>query len=153
MIAVRARVLLVALVAAAPATAKPQRPKPPTKAELAAIQLARDWLAALPKGASASAPLTAKAFFSVIYDDQGTPCAPASDAVCLRAKLAPKGAPHVWRHTLGGPLLAQHTRLADTAAIVVELDDGCDGTESQTLVVTKRGKVVAVMAQTVECSE
>ena len=89
----------------------------------------------------------------MIYDDKGTPCPPASDAKCLHDKLAAKGDPHVWLHTLGGPLDAQRDKLADKAAIVIELDEGCDGSENQTLIVTKAGKVNAVMAQTIECNE
>ena len=144
------RALAILLVVAATASAAPHRAKP-TKAELDAIQLATKWLAALPNGATT--PLTARAFFAVIYDDEGTPCPPATDAKCLHDKLAAKGTPHVWMHTLGGPLKAQHARLADKAAIVIELDEGCDGTENQTLIVTKAGKVSAVMSQTTECSE
>ena len=56
-------------------------------------------------------------------------------------------------HTLSGPLDAQRARLADKAAIVIELDEGCDGIENQTLIVTRAGSVSAVMAQTIECSE
>jgi hypothetical protein len=145
--------VIAALAGAAGASAKPRRPPPPTKAQLAAIRLARSWLAALPNGVDAIAPLTAKPFFAVIYDDAGTPCPPASDAACLRTKLAPEGKPHIWGNTLGGPLLAERARLHDASTIVVELDGGCDGTESQTLVVTKRGKVLAVLAQTIACNE
>ena len=145
------RALAVVVLLGATASAGPHKPAKPTKAQLAAIQLASKWLAALPS--AATAPLTAKPFFAVIYDDGGTPCPPASDAKCLQDKLRPKGAPHVWMHTLGGPLDAQRERLADKAAIVIELDEGCDGIENQTLIVTKAGKVSAVMAQTTECSE
>ena len=145
------RALAVVVVIATAASAAPHGRSKPTKAQLEAIQLASKWLAALPN--AATAPLTAKPFFAVIYADEGTPCPPASDAKCLREKLAPKGTPHVWMHTLGGPLKSQHTRLADRTAIVIELDEGCDGTENQTLIVTKGGKVSAVMAQTTECSE
>jgi hypothetical protein len=145
------RALAVVIVLGTAASAAPRKPAPPTKAQLAAIQLASNWLAALPN--AATPPLTANPFFAVIYDDKGTPCPPASDAKCLRAKLAAKGAPHVWMHTLGGPLAAERARLADKAAIVIELDEGCDGVENQTLIVTKAGKVGAVMAQTTECSE
>ncbi len=145
------RALAVLVVIANTASAAPHGRVKPTKAQLEAIQLASKWLAALPK--DVTAPLTAKSFFAVIYGDDGTPCPPASDAKCLREKLAPKGTPHVWMHTLGGPLKAQRARLVDRTTIVIELDDGCDGTETQTLIVTKAGKVTAVMAQTTECSE
>ena len=138
------------IVLVATADAKPKRPTPPTKAELAAIQLASDWLAALPTNA---AKLTGKPFFAVIYADEGTPCPPSTTATCLHDKLAAKGKPHLWRHTLGGPLAAQAKKLEDKAAIVVELDEGCDGTENQTLIVVKNKKVTAVMAQTATCSE
>jgi hypothetical protein len=142
-----------ALGFAGPAPRHAAKPTKPTKAEVAAIGLARDWLAALPASPAALARITAKPFFAVIYKDAGTPCPPAADATCLRDQLAPQGTPHIWRHTLGGPLAAQRARLADKTAIVVELDNGCDGTENQTLVVTKAGKVTAVMMQIVDCSE
>jgi hypothetical protein len=145
------RVLAIIVVLGTAVSAAPHKPAKPTKEQLAAIQLASKWLAALPNGATA--PLTAKPFFAVIYDDKGTPCPPASDAKCLHDKLAAKGDPHVWLHTLGGPLDAQRDKLADKAAIVIELDEGCDGSENQTLIVTKAGKVNAVMAQTIECNE
>jgi hypothetical protein len=145
------RALAIVAVVGTAASAAPNKPTKPTKAQLAAIQLASKWLAALP-GAE-TPPLTATPFFAVIYDDKGTPCPPASDTKCLREKLAAKGQPHVWMHTLSGPLGAQRARLTDKAAIIVELDEGCDGTENQTLIVTKAGKVTAVMAQTTECSE
>ena len=145
------RALAVIVVLGSGASAAPHKATKPTKAQLAAVQLASKWLAALPDAATAS--LTAKPFFAVIYDDSGTPCPPANDAKCLRDKLKAKGTPHVWLHTLGGPLDAQRARLADKAAIVIELDEGCDGVENQTLIVTKAGKVTAVMAQTTECSE
>jgi hypothetical protein len=140
--------LLIVLVATA--DAKPKKVTPPTKAQLAAIQLASDWLAALPTNA---AKLTGKPFFAVIYADDGMPCPPSDNATCLHDKLAAKGKPHLWRHTLGGPLVAQTKKLEDKAAIVVELDEGCDGTENQTLIVVKNMKVMAVMAQTANCSE
>lgn len=143
--------LLVVLVATA--DAKPPRrkqPTPPTKAQLAALQLASDWLAALPTD---PAKLTGKPFFAVIYADEGTPCPPSNNTTCLRDKLVAKGKPRLWRHTLGGPLVAQTKQLEDKAAIVVELDEGCDGTENQTLIVVKNKKVTAVMAQTATCSE
>jgi hypothetical protein len=140
--------LLIVLVATA--DAKPKKVTPPTKAQLAAIQLASDWLAALPTNA---AKLTGKPFFAVIYAEEGTPCPPSDNATCLRDKLAAKGKPRLWRHTLGGPLAAQTKKLEDKAAIVVELDEGCDGTENQTLIVVKNKKVTAVMAQTATCSE
>src|SRR5690349_8026434 len=95
---------IVAMIASA-AVAAPRKPARPTKAQLAAIQLASQWLAALPSGATG--PLTARPFFAVIYDDKGTPCPPTSDARCLRDKLAAKGTPHVWLRTLAGPLGAQ----------------------------------------------
>jgi hypothetical protein len=145
------RVLAIVVGLCAVASAAPRKPVKPTKEQVAAIQLASKWLAALPNGATA--PLTAKSFFAVIYDDKGTPCPPASDTKCLHDKLAAKGDPHVWMHTLSGPLAAQRDKLADKSAIVIELDEGCDGSENQTLVVTKAGKVSAVMAQTIECSE
>jgi hypothetical protein len=141
--------LLIVLVTTA--DAKPaKKPTPPTKAQLAAIQLATDWLAELPTN---TAKLTGKPFFAVIYADEGTPCPPSDNVTCLRDKLAAKGKPHLWRHTLGGPLVAQTKKLDDKAAIVVELDEGCDGTDNQTLIVVKNKKVTAVMAQTATCSE
>ena len=145
------RALVVVVVIATAASAAPHRRAKPTKAQLEAIELASKWLAALPN--AATVPLTAKPFFAVIYDDGGAPCPPANDAKCLREKLAPKGTPHVWMHTLFGPLKAHRARLADQTTIVIELDEGCDGTETQTLIVTKAGKVSAVMSQTIECSE
>ena len=143
------RLALLVVLLAATADAKP---KPPlTKAQTAAIKLATDWLAALPNNATAK--LTAKPFFAVIYGEEDTPCPPSDNPTCLHDKLAPKGKPHLWQHTLGGPLAAQAKRLADKAAIVVELDEGCDGTENQTLVVVKGKLVAAVLAQTATCSE
>lgn len=142
--------LLIVLVATADAKPRTQKPAPPTKAQLAAIQLASAWLAALPTD---PAKLTGKPFFAVIYTDEGTPCPPSTTTTCLRDKLAAKGKPRLWRRTLGGPLVAQTKKLEDRAAIVVELDEGCDGTENQTLIVVKNKKVMAVVAQIATCSE
>jgi len=146
----RALLLIVLVTTADAKPARKPKPTPPTKAQLAAIQLASDWLAALPTN---TAKLTGRPFFAVIYADEGTPCPPSDNATCLRDKLVAKGKPRLWRHTLGGPLAAQAKKLEDRAAIVVELDEGCDGTENQTLIVVKNKKVAAVMAQTATCSE
>ena len=139
---------LIVLVLVAAADAKPRKSAPPTRLQQAAIDLATAWLAKLPTGA----PVT-KPFFAVIYDDEGTPCPPSDNATCLKDKLAAKGKPHIWRHTLGGPLAAQAKKLDDKSSIVVELDEGCDGTENQTLIVVKAKTVIAVLAQTATCSE
>jgi hypothetical protein len=144
--------LLLVVATATTAYAKPKKPAPLTKAQTAAIRLATDWLAALPNNATAK--LTAKPFFAAIYGEEQTPCPPSDNPTCLHDKLAPRGKPHLWLHTLGGPLAAaQAKRLADKAAIVVELDEGCDGTENQTLVMVKGKLVTAVLAQIATCSE
>jgi hypothetical protein len=139
------RALMILLVATAAAEAK--KPPPPTKAQLAAIQLASDWLAA-----PNSPKLTGKPFFTVVYGEAGK--VECNAAACLKDKLAAKGKPHLWKRNLGGPLAAAKLKiLDDKAAIVVELDEGCDGTENQTLIVVKNKKVTAVLAQTAACSE
>ncbi len=140
--------LLLGLVATADAKPVKKKPAPPTKAQLAAIDIAGAWLAKLPTGAPVGKP-----FFAVLYDDTGTRCPPSDNATCLQTKLVAVGKPHIWRHTLGGPLAAEAKRLEDKAAIVVELDEGCDDTENQTLIVVKNTKVIAVMGQTATCSE
>jgi hypothetical protein len=61
----------------------------------------------------------------------------------------------IWHRTLGGPLAAQlaHLTMLARGAIIFELDEGCDGTSNQTLVVVKAKQVSAVLAQTATCTE
>jgi hypothetical protein len=136
----------VLLILLATSTAQAKKPPPPTKAQLAAIQLASDWLA------SNNAKLIGKPFFTVIYGEDGK--VDCNAIGCLHDKLAAKGKPHLWKRNLSGPLATAKLKLLDDkAAIIVELDEGCDGTENQTLIVTKNKKITAVLAQTTACSE
>jgi hypothetical protein len=146
----------------------------PTDAQ--ARKATSDWIAAMHFDKSApldAAKLVATPFFAVAYSDAGATCAEATATkpddlskalACLQDHLAPKGRPKVWTHkstqNLGGPL-HQHARRIDAlrkTATLVELDEGCDGTENDViLAVTKDAKmgarVVAVFAQTVTCDE
>ncbi|MFT3693541.1 MAG: hypothetical protein QM831_10410 [Kofleriaceae bacterium] len=124
-----------------------QKPRPkPTKAEQAAIDVAKQW----PANAAAK-------FFGVMYTEDTAICKPSSDPACVKEKVALRGTPHVWRRTLSGPLAEHHHAQIDQlgrGAITVEVDDGCgDGQETQVLLVVKAKQVIAVFAQTVSCSE
>lgn len=137
-------VLLALVMAWAPAHTRP-RPKP-TKAEQAAIDVAKQW------------PATAAAkFFGVLYTEDTAICKPSSDPACVKEKVALRGTPHVWRRSLSGALQANHAKQIDQlgrGAIIVEVDDGCgDGQETQVLLVVKTKQVIAVLAQTISCSE
>src|SRR3569833_2985216 len=124
------RIALVLACLAATAHAKPaaRKPKPPSKAALALS----DEAAACPETATA---------------DKGLPC--------LHDKVSPKGKAALWRHTRGGPLAAHQKTIDQLAkgAIVVEFDEGCDGTENQLLVVVKGKQVIGAFAQTTSCNE
>ena len=70
---------------------------------------------------------------------------------CLHDKLDPKGKPKVTRKSganLGGPLAAQAKKLTELkkTMVVIELDDGCDGTEHELLIAmtTDKKKVARV---------
>lgn len=154
------RALLLVAALAAPAAAKPKlKVLKPTKAEQAAVDLAADWVAKLAESAPAARKLTAPKLVSLALTDQAEPCPEATTAdrglACFHAKVTPKGKPTVWRHTLGGPLAgraAEIDRLAK-GGVVVQLDEGCDGTENQLLIVVKNKLVTAAFAQTYGCSE
>jgi hypothetical protein len=152
--------LLIACVATT-AYAKPasRKVKPPSKAELAALQLATDWVDKLGHAASEARTLTAQRFTALALTDDGVACPETTTAdkgvACLHDKIAPKGKAVLWRHTLGGPL-AKHQKTIDQlarGAIVVEFDEGCDGTENMLLVVVKAKQVIGAFAQTASCSE
>ncbi|MEO8552322.1 MAG: hypothetical protein ABI678_20235, partial [Kofleriaceae bacterium] len=59
------------------------------------------------------------------------------------------------RHTLGGPLAARAAKIDQLAkgGIVVQLDEGCDGTDNQLLIVVKGKLVIGAFAQRYACSE
>ena len=157
---------IVVLAAGAPeALARPhhRKPRPPSKAEAAALKVAASWIAAMHFG-EATRPvargLTARRMWSIAADDHGAVC-PESDSAatglaCLHQKITPAGKPRLWRRTLDGPLAA-HVHRIDAVArggIVVELDEGCGGsTENQMLLVIKNKQVTAALAQTITCAE
>jgi hypothetical protein len=158
------RALLVVAVVAATATvasAKPaaRKPKPPSKAEQAALQLATDWVDKLGHAVAEVRTLTAPRFTALALTDDGPACPETTTAdkglPCLHDKVSPKGKAAIWRHTLGGPLAAHQKTIDQVArgAIVVEFDEGCDGTENQLLVIVKGKQVVGAFAQTAACSE
>jgi hypothetical protein len=151
----RAFVFVAAL--AGSVDAKPKlKPKPPTKAEQAALDLAAAWVVKLADGPRS---LTSPKLVSIAFTDDATTCPMAASAEqglsCLQTNVRPKGKPAIWRHTLGGPLVAQAATINRLAGggIVVELDEGCDGTENQLLLVIKNKLVIGAFAQTYECSE
>ncbi|MEO6771843.1 MAG: hypothetical protein ABI467_02345 [Kofleriaceae bacterium] len=152
--------LLVAL-AGATAAARPTRrkPKPPSRSELAALQLATSWVDKLGHAAAEARPLTASRFTALALTDETTACPQTATAgpglTCLHDKVSPTGKAAVWGHTLGGPLAAHQTSIDHLArgAIVVQFDEGCDGTENQVLVIVKGKQVIAAFAQTISCSE
>lgn len=147
---------LVATAAAKPAARKP---KPPSKTELAALQLATDWVDKLGHAVAEAKPLTAPRFTALALTDDAPACPETTSAdkglPCLHDKVSPKGKAHLWHHTLGGPLAAHQKAIDQVAkgAIVVELDEGCDGTENQLLVIVKGKQVIGAFAQTTACSE
>ena len=152
----RAFVLVAAL--AGGADAKPKlKPLQPTKAEQAALELAAEWVGKLSDGPR---NLTSPKLVSIAFTDANTACPMAASAArglpCLQTNLKPKGKPAIWRHTLGGPLVAHAAKinqLARGGGIIVQLDEGCDGTENQLLLVIKDKLVIGAFAQTYECSE
>jgi hypothetical protein len=159
------RALLLMALFASTADAK-RRPPPLTKSERAAQQVAEQWIAAMHfgGGAQAATPLTHAPFYSVAVTEETTPCAEATattkaaiagSLACLHDHIAPKGAVRLWHRTLGGPLAAQleHLTVLAKGAIVFELDEGCDGTSNQTLVVVQGPQVKAVLSQVAACTE
>ncbi len=147
---------LVAAVAGSTGAAPKSKLKPPTKVEQAALDLAAAWVAKLAEGPR---NLTSPDLVSIAFADETATCAMATTAAhglaCLQTKVTPKGKPTIWRHTLGGPLVAHAAAINKLAksAIVVQLDEGCDGTENQLLLVIKNKLVIGAFAQTYECSE
>jgi hypothetical protein len=154
----RALLLVAALSSVAVARPKP-RPLKPTKAEQAALDLATDWVAKLGESAAAARKLSSPKLVSLALTDEANPCPEASNAdrglACFHDKVAPKGKPAIWRHTLGGPLKPHGAKIDQLAkgAIVIQLDEGCDGTENQLLIVVKGKLVTGAFAQTYACSE
>jgi len=156
------RALLLVAAFASVAGAKP-KPKPkslkPTKAEQAALDLATDWVAKLAEAPVAARKLSAPKLVSLALTDEASPCPESSSAdrgiACFHDKVTPKGKPAIWRHTLGGPLASHAAKIDQLAkgAIVVQLDEGCDGTENQLLLVVKNKLVIGAFAQTAACSE
>ena len=156
---VRIALVLACLASAAHAKPAARKPKPPTKAEQAALQFATDWVDKLGHAVGEAKPLTAPRFTALALTDEESPCPETTTAdkglPCLHDKVSPKGKAAVWRHTLGGPL-ASHQKTIDQlakGAIVVEFDEGCDGSENQLLVIVKGKQVIAAFAQTASCSE
>lgn len=154
----RAWLLIACLAGTAHAKPVAHKPKPPTKAELAAMQLATDWVDKLGHAVSEAKPLTAAKLTSLAFSE-GDPLCRAMTAdqglPCFHDKVSPKGKAAVWRHTLGGPLAAQQKLIDQLArgAVVVEFDEGCDGTENQVLVIVKGKQVIGAFAQVTGCSE
>lgn len=154
----RALVLVAALSGSAVAKPKPKLVKP-TKAEQAALDLASDWVAKLAESTTAARKLTSPKLVSVVLTDEAAPCPETKSAdrglACLHDKLSAKGKPALWRHTLGGPLAKHVTDIDRLAkgAVVVQIDEGCDGTENQVLLVIKDKLVIGAFAQTYGCSE
>ena len=148
----RALVLVAMLSGAADANPK----RKPTKAEQAALDLATAWVAKLADGPRS---LTSPKLISIALTGEAAPCPMTASAArglpCLQTNVTPKGKPTIWRHTLGGPLVAHAATINQLAkgAIVVEVDDGCDGSENQLLLVIKNKLVIGAFAQTYECSE
>ena len=148
----RALVLVAALSSAAEANPRSK----PTKAEQAALGVAAEWVAKLADGPR---NLTSPRLVSIAFADDTIVCPMATSAArglpCLQTKITPKGKPTIWRHTLGGPLVAHAATIDQLAkgAIVVQLDEGCDGAENQLLLVIKDRLVIGAFAQTYECSE
>ena len=160
------RVLLIVCLLAEIADARKRPPPKLSTSEAAAQTVVTRWITEMHFGGGpqAATSLTQTPFFSIAATDDATPCAEAtaktpaalaSSLACLHDHIAPKGTPKVWHRTLGGPLAAQMKRIAELAkgSIIFELDEGCDGTSNQTLVVVKGKQVSAVLAQTAACSE
>jgi hypothetical protein len=103
--------------------------------------------------------LTSPKLVSIAFTGDTTTCPMAVSAEqglsCLQANVRPKGKPAIWRHTLGGPLVAHAATINRLASggIIVQLDEGCDGSENQLLLVIKNKLVIGAFAQTYECSE
>jgi len=155
----RASLLIACLAGVANAKPAARKPKPPTKTELAALQLATDWVDKLGHATAEVRPLTAPRFTALALTDEAAACPETTTAdkglACLHDKVSPKGKAALWRHTLGGPLAAHQKTIDQLArgAIVVEFDEGCDGSENQLLVIVKGKQVIAAFAQTAACSE
>ena len=155
----RAWLLIACLAGAANAKPVAKKPKPPSKTELAALQLATEWVDKLGHAVAEVRPLTEPRFTALALTDDGIACPETTTAdkglPCLHDKVSPKGKAAIWRHTLDGPLAAHQKTIDGLArgAIVVELDEGCDGTENQLLVIVKAKQVVGAFAQTASCSE
>src|SRR3569623_2252897 len=155
------RIALVLAGLAATAHAKPaaRKPMPPSMAELAAFQLATYWGDKLGHAVAEAKPLTAPRCTALARTDEAAACPETATAdkglPCLHDKVSPKGKAALWRHTLGGPLAAHQKTIDQLAkgAIVVEFDEGCDGTENQLLVVVKGKQVIGAFAQTTSCNE
>ncbi len=160
------RAFAILILLASTADAKRPPPPKPSKAEAAAQAIAKQWLAAMHFGSGkhAATALTQVPFFSIAATDDSTPCAETTaktaaqlDAAlgCLHDHIAPKGEPKIWHRTLGGPLAAQMKTIAELAkgSILFEIDEGCDGTSNETIVVVHGAKVSAVLAQTAACTE
>jgi hypothetical protein len=158
------RALLIVCLLGAPAAAK--RPPRLDQAAAAAQQVVEQWVTAMHFGSGrpSATSLTQTPFFSIAATDDATPCAEttaktpaqlATALACLHDHIAPKGTAKIWHRTLGGPLAAQlaHLTMLARGAIIFELDEGCDGTSNQTLVVVKAKQVSAVLAQTATCTE
>jgi hypothetical protein len=151
----RAFLLVAALAGGADAKPKPKRSLP-TKDEQAALDLAAEWVAKLADGPRS---LTSPKLVSIALTEENVTCPMADSAArglpCLQTKVTPRGKPTIWRHTLGGPLVAHAAKINQLArgGVVVQLDEGCDGTENQLLLVIKNKLVIGVFAQTYECSE
>ena len=152
------RALLLVAALAGSADAKPKlKPLQVTKAEQAALDLAAEWVAKLADGPRS---LTSPKLVSIAFGDENTICPMAATAArglpCLQTKVTPKGKPTIWRHTLGGPLVAHAATINQLArgGVVIQLDEGCDdSTESQLLLVIKNKLVIGAFAQTYTCSE
>src|SRR3978361_673693 len=125
----RAWLLSACLAGAAHAKPAARKPKPPSKTELAALQLATDWVDKLGHAVAEVRTLTAPRFTALALTDEG-PAAPDTTTAdkglpCLHDKVSPKGKAALWRHTLGGPLTAHQKTIDQVArgAIVVEFDE------------------------------
>ena len=144
-----------------------------------ARKVATDWISAMRFQGDDAAPLegatvlTATSVYAVAYTDDGAKCAETTAVTaaaisktlhCLRSYAAPSGKPRIWGKKsalhLPGPLLAHAKKIAALGrlATLVEINDGCDGTESWVvLAITKDSKgvarVSAVLSAHTTCGE
>ncbi|HEY1547565.1 MAG TPA: hypothetical protein VGG28_07090 [Kofleriaceae bacterium] len=152
-------ICIALLIAATTATAGPKKPPPLTSAQVAAIKLATAWVDKLGHSAADARAITATKLRSLALTDDRVDCPETTTAdaglPCLHDKVTPKGKAAIWRHTLGGPLAAHQKTIDDLArhATAVVFDEGCDGTETMVIVIVDAKQVIAVFAQTMECSE